>query len=129
MNTSKVIHQAKLNDWANVIREQQASSLSVAQWYEQNQLSKTQFYYWKRKLKDQFVKSQLPDIVPLNTSVVQQCCTTNTTFENLSTLKLSIRDIIIEVTEDTSDYLLAKGKPSLHFACIRFILLATIQKS
>ncbi|WP_196801525.1 hypothetical protein [Pseudobutyrivibrio ruminis] len=32
MNTSKVIHQAKLNDWANTIREQQASSLNVTEW-------------------------------------------------------------------------------------------------
>ena len=111
MNTSKVIHQAKLNDWANTIREQQASSLNVTEWCQSNGIAKAQFYYWKRKLKDQFVESQLPDIVPLNTSVAQQCCTsctTNTTFEKLSTIKLSIGDITIEITEDTSDYLLEK---------------------
>ena len=105
MNTSKVIHQAKLNDWANTIREQQASSLNVTEWGQSNGIAKAQFYYWKRKLKDQFVEAQLPDIVPLNTPVAQQCCTT---FEKLSTLKLSIGDITIEITEDTSDYLLAK---------------------
>ncbi|MBO6129269.1 MAG: hypothetical protein J6P79_10280 [Pseudobutyrivibrio sp.] len=108
MNTSKVIHQAKLNDWANTIREQQANSLNVTEWCQSNGIAKAQFYYWKRKLKDQFVEAQLPDIVPLNTPVAQQCCTTNTTFEKLSTLKLSIGSITIEITEDTSDYLLAK---------------------
>jgi len=51
MNTSKVIHQAKLNDCANVIREQQANSLSVAQWCEQNQLSKTQFLLLETQAK------------------------------------------------------------------------------
>lgn len=71
MNTSKVIHQAKLNDWANTIREHQASSLNVTEWCQSNGIAKAQFYYWKRKLKDQFVEVQLPDIVPLNTPVVQ----------------------------------------------------------
>ena len=52
MNTSKVIHQAKLNDWANTIREQQASSLNVTEWGQSNGIAKAQFYYWKRKLKD-----------------------------------------------------------------------------
>lgn len=93
MNTSKVIHQSKLNDWANTIREQQASSLNVTEWCQSNGIAKAQFYYWKHKLKKQFVEAQLPDIVPLNTPVAQQCCTsctTNTTFEKLSPLKLSI---------------------------------------
>ena len=81
MNTSKVIHQAKLNDWANTIHKQQASSLNVTEWCQSNGIAKVQFYYWKRKLKDQFIESQLPDTVSLNTPVTQQCCTTNTTFE------------------------------------------------
>ena len=118
MNTSKVIHQAKLNDWANVIREQQASPLNVTEWCQSNGIAKAQFYYWKRKLKDQFVESQLPDIVPIS-SVAQQCCTsctTNTTFEKLSTLKLSIGEISIEITEDTSDFLLAKVIKAVHNA-------------
>lgn len=111
MNTSKVIHQAKLNDWANTIREQQASSLSVTQWCDLHQLSKTQFYYWKRQLKGEFVKSALPDIVPISTPVPNTCCTscaTETTISALSTLKLTVNDITIEITEDTSDFLLAK---------------------
>lgn len=111
MNTTKVIHQAKLNDWANTIREQQASSLSVAQWCDLHQLSKTQFYYWKRQLKGEFVKSNLPDIVPITSPVPNSYCTSCTTGASvsaLSTLKLSIGDVTLEITEDTSDFLLAK---------------------
>ncbi len=65
MNTSKVIHQAKLNDWANTIREQQASSLNVAKWCRYNGIAKAKFYFWKRKLKIQFVEAQFPDIIPV----------------------------------------------------------------
>ena len=114
MNSSKVIHQAKLNDWAATIREQQNSSLSVTAWCKQNHLSTTQFYYWKRKLKDKYVESQLPDIVPLTTTVSQQCCTSCTTddplygMSGLSSIKLSINDVSIEINESTSEYLLSK---------------------
>ncbi|MBE5916761.1 MAG: hypothetical protein E7273_07945 [Pseudobutyrivibrio ruminis] len=57
--------------------------------------------------------------VPLNTSVTQQCCTscaTNTTFEKLSTLKLSIEGITIKITENSSDYLLAKAPKAVRHA-------------
>ena len=114
MNSSKIIHQAKLNDWAVAIRQQQESSMSVTSWYKQNHLSTTQFYYWKRKLKDQFVESQLPDIVPITTPASQQCCTSCTTDQPLygmsgfSTIKISVNDISIEINESTSEYLLSK---------------------
>lgn len=113
MNTSKVIHQAKLNSWAESIREQQASSLSVVEWCKQKHLSTTQFYYWRRQLADQFVESQLPDIVPLSTPITECCttfesCTTDATLSKLSSLTISIGEMSIVVTEDTSDFLLAK---------------------
>jgi len=62
MNSSVVIHQARLNQWAETIQAQKSSSLSVAEYREQYHLSRSQFYYWKRKLKDKFVEPQLPDI-------------------------------------------------------------------
>ncbi|MBE5872191.1 MAG: hypothetical protein E7294_13205 [Lachnospiraceae bacterium] len=98
MNTSKVVHQAKLNTWADLIRDQQSSSLSVASWCEQHQLSKDQYYYWKRKLKDHYVEAQLPDIVPITSPALQQSftsCTTVTTQSLQSSLTLSIAVISI----------------------------------
>lgn len=63
MNTTKVIHQAKLTKWAELIREQQASGMNVTKFYEARSISKSQFYYWNRRLAEQFVESQLPDSV------------------------------------------------------------------
>ncbi|SDB57557.1 hypothetical protein SAMN02910298_02967 [Pseudobutyrivibrio sp. YE44] len=114
MNTTKVIHQAKLNNWADLIREQQASTMNVTKFCDAHSISKSQFYYWKRRLTEQFVESQLPDIVPITSPVPDTCCTTfkscttNQTISALSTLKLTINDITIEITEDTSDFLLNK---------------------
>lgn len=69
MNISKDIHQTKLNDCANIIHKQHANSLSVTEWCQSNGIAKFKFYSCKHKLKDQLVKSQLPDIVTLNTTV------------------------------------------------------------
>ena len=99
MNTSKIVHQANLTKWADIIREQQSSSLPVKSWCEQHQVSRDQFFYWKRKLKDQYLESQLPDIVPISSPVVRQDCTsytTDTTIPTNSSLVINIRDISIE---------------------------------
>ena len=114
MNTTKVIHQAKLNSWADLIREQQTSSMNVTKFCEARSISKSQFYYWRRRLTEQFVESQLPDIVPISPPIPDTRCTTfkscptHTTISALSALKLTINDITIEINEDTSDFLLAK---------------------
>lgn len=111
MNTTKIIHQTNLNKWADIIRDQQSSSLTVKDWCSQHQVSKDQFYYWKRKLKDTFVESQLPDIIPISSRVPEPCCTsctTDTTFPTLSSVIISINDISIEITDNTSELLLTK---------------------
>ena len=69
MNTTQIVHQTNLNKWADIIRDQQSSSLTVKDWCSQHQVSKDQFYYWKRKLKDKFVESKLPDIIPISSQI------------------------------------------------------------
>ena len=114
MNPTKVIHQAKLTNWAELIREQKASGMNVTKFCEARSISKSQFYYWNRRLTEQFVESQFPDIVPISPTVPDTCCTTfkscttHTTISALSALKLTINDITIEITEYTSDFLLSR---------------------
>ena len=114
MNTTKVIHQAKLTNWADIIREQQACSMNLTKFCEAHSIPKSQFYYWRRRLTEQFVESQLPDIIPISPPIPDTSCTTfkscptHTTISAPSVLKLTINDINIEINEDTSDFLLAK---------------------
>ena len=111
MNTTQIVHQTNLNKWADIIRGQQSSSLTVKDWCSQHQVSKDQFYYWKRKLKDKFVESQLPDIISISSQISEPCCTsctTDTTVTTPSSVIISINGISIEITENTSELLLAK---------------------
>ncbi|MBO6129719.1 MAG: transposase [Pseudobutyrivibrio sp.] len=49
--------KAKLTNWANLIREQQESSMNVTKFCEAHSISKSQFYYWRRHLRLSFIQS------------------------------------------------------------------------
>lgn len=65
MNAKQKIHQVKLTEWAALIREQSESNLTVREWCRQNNYTIHSYNYWKHLLKEEAVKSALPDIVPL----------------------------------------------------------------
>ena len=65
MNTTKKLQQAKLDQWAVICKEQSESGLIVRQWCEQNGYTIHTYNYWKHRLKESYVDSVLPDIVPI----------------------------------------------------------------
>lgn len=116
MNYSSAAHQAKLSKWAKLIEEHKASGMKVDDWCEANNLTRNAYYYWYRLIKESYLESITPDIVPLQMPMVTQANTmsepivpsttrcTNTT----PSLTISVNGISIEVTDDTSDVLLTK---------------------
>ncbi len=64
MNISKVTHQVKLDRWTAILKEQNSSGLSIKDWCSQNGITRDQFFYWKRKLKESVLESALLEIVP-----------------------------------------------------------------
>lgn len=65
MNTTKKLQQAKLDQWAVLCKEQSESGLTVKQWCEQNGYTIHTYNYRKHRLKESYVDSVLPDIVPI----------------------------------------------------------------
>lgn len=65
MNTTKKLQQAKLDQWAVLCKEQSESGLTVRQWCKQNGYTIHTYNYWKHRLKESYVDSVLPDIVPI----------------------------------------------------------------
>ena len=68
MNTRQKLHQIKLQEWLEHFQNQAASSLTVKDWCSQNNISIHTYNYWKHQLKEEYVQSALPDIVPLSAS-------------------------------------------------------------
>lgn len=125
MNSAKVSHELRLSSWADRIRCQQESGLPIKEWCSQNAISRDQFYYWKRRLKESCLASALPDIVPLNLPVPGQGCTTCTTLSTpvpdpepvdnasftsctTSPIALSLGGINIEISATASDDLVCR---------------------
>ena len=65
MNAKQKIHQAKLNQWIVLFKEQADSGLTVRQWCEKNNYSFRSYNYWKHILKEEYASSAFQDIVPV----------------------------------------------------------------
>jgi len=57
MNSLKAEKRFRLNKWAEIIRECKTSGIKVSEWLAQNNISKDQYYYWQRKVKDACLES------------------------------------------------------------------------
>lgn len=66
MNATQTLHQATLAKWTAVFQEQKDSGLTIKEWCSQNDVSLHSFYYWKHIAKEEYLKSVMPEIVPLS---------------------------------------------------------------
>ena len=65
MNAKQKFHQINLAKWTALFQEQASSGLTIKDWCAQNNISIHKYNYWKRLVKEMYVDSGLPDIVPL----------------------------------------------------------------
>ena len=65
MNAKQKLHQANLAKWTTLFKEQASSGLTVKEWCDRNSISIHKYNYWKRLVKELYVDSVLPDIVPI----------------------------------------------------------------
>ena len=52
MNAKGLETQHNLKKWAAIIKECRSSGMKILQWLEINNISKEQYYYWQKKLKE-----------------------------------------------------------------------------
>lgn len=65
MNAKQKLHQANLAKWTALFKEQASSGLTIRDWCAQNNISIHTYNYWKHAVKEVYVDSLLPDIVPI----------------------------------------------------------------
>lgn len=134
MNAKQKIHQAKLTEWAALFQEKESSGLTVKAWCNQNNISIHTYNYWKHLLKEQYVDSLLPDIVPIShtpssqslLSSKAQCnllstrssCESNDSRELLdsSPIRISINNITIEIAASVSDERITRILKAVRYA-------------
>ena len=52
MNAKELETQHNLKKWVAIIKECRSSGMKILQWLEINNISKDQYYYWQKKLKE-----------------------------------------------------------------------------
>ena len=112
--------QHSLASWKQTILAQQNSGLTAAEYCRQQNIKYNAFYYWQRKIREDFAAAALqitqkdeptPEFATLATATV----TTTVQAATLpSRLKLSCGPVSLEVNEQTSSELLART-----LACIK----------
>ena len=106
--------QHSLASWKQIILAQQNSGLTAAEYCRQQNIKYNAFYYWQRKIREDFAASALqipqkdapaPEFATLATATV----TTTVPAATLpSGLKLSCGPVSLEVNEQTSSELLTR---------------------
>ena len=126
MVANKTIHQAALAKWTALFQEQKSSGLAIKEWCSKNNVSIHAYYYWKRIAKEEYVRSIIPDIVPLpipsdpiaeSISSVEDIQSEHKLYNSFnsghtialdSTVSISMNDIRIEIGPETPDALITK---------------------
>ncbi len=111
--TTMVAEQCRLREWASQIRDCQKrpAGMSVASWCACHGITKANYYYRLRRVREACLESAFPEIsarqiVPVEPVLLQQKETVYTGPD--PGLDISIKDCSIHITEDTSMQLLAK---------------------
>lgn len=115
MNTTQKLHQAQLNEWAILCKEQKESGLTVRKWCEEKQISIHAYNYWKHLLKTEVVDQMLPDIVQLSLPVSQPSaavipdhanCANRVNYPTQSLVRFSINGTVIEIENSVPEHFL-----------------------
>ena len=103
MNAKQKLHQAKLYNWSEIFKAQASSGLTTKEWCCQNSVSIHAYNYWKHQLKENVVDALLPDIVPVNTALLDPYPVSNESRDQSAVLTISYNDIHIRIGASISD--------------------------
>lgn len=111
MKSSQLVHQTRLQEWAAIFSDQKASGLAVRQWCDQHNCSIHKYNYWKHQLKEEALNQALPEIVPImlpeaSTEITPNSAApfrTHCANRTINIIRLSIKDVTVEVTPDVSE--------------------------
>lgn len=134
-NSNNANREQQLYIWTQIISDCQAAKSAgtkVKDWLKANNISKDTYYYWYREVKDSYMSSSLPEIIPVSESLIPDSLETTpinyrsitdnpSSYKSLSTsncscIKLSVNDISIEVNELTNPELLTNVIKAVRYA-------------
>ena len=100
MNSVVVCSQIRMQEGAAMIRACSESGLSVRKWLEENNVSRSRYFYWKRKLKDSCLDQLCPSFVEVPAPAAEAEPSFNK--EDRASAAIRIGAVSVEVYESAS---------------------------
>ena len=72
MNDRASVSQVRMQQWANIIRNQKESGLTIDAFCEANNISKNRFFYWQKKIRETAIQAVGNRFVEVTTPVNNQ---------------------------------------------------------
>ena len=94
--------EVRLNNWQRMYEEYIASGQTVRQWCADNNITPKTYYYRLRKLRENALKQEQHEIVPVRDSVEE----TKAPTANTGVIRITGRGITAELPQDISPELL-----------------------
>ncbi len=112
MDTKLATKQIRLREWAGIIQDCCESGMRVDDYCDQHGITHHQYYYWLRKVKEELITTQAPQLVELKKPVANP--EINTFKRSTPTdyfypqMTISVGNLSIGINENTPMSLLTK---------------------
>ena len=104
MDTRLATQEIRIQQWAGIIRSRNGSGLTVDKFCELNNISRNQYYYWLRKLKEHTLERSGFTFVELDEPVEPEAAPIDAALSN--DIVVSLGDACITVKEGVFRHLL-----------------------
>lgn len=107
METRLAVRQVKLQEWSTIIKARRDSGLNIAEFCEQNNLSRNAYFYWLKKLRGETLKSAGPKFAEITQPSVPSSISQEPVSAFDAQLTFTINNVVISVNSSTPRDLLA----------------------
>ena len=118
MRLTEAEQPLKFQQWATLIQEYNDSGLKLKDWLCENNITRDQFYYWRKQLKETVVKSMAPEFVAL--PVCQPHPTlpapSPSAADSRSVAIIKVNNISVEISNDASAELISRILKAVTYA-------------
>lgn len=104
MDTRLATQEIRIQQWAGIIRSRNDSGMTVDEFCELNNISRNQYYYWLRKLKEHALERSGFTFVELDEPAEPKAAPVDAAMSN--EIVISLGDTCITVKEGVSRHLL-----------------------
>ena len=121
MGNRDVTKQIRVKQWAQIIQDRCASGLYVDEYCEQHGISRNQYYYWLREVKEAAINECMPRLVevtpePELPAPAEKALANHTDINFKPEMTINVGGISLGIDSNTPSELIRKTLEALNYA-------------